>query len=490
MKKLLFTLILFVFSIYSTYSQIPNAFSYQAVIRNSTGEVVNNQDVSIRISILQNSESGPAVYIETHSAATNEFGLVTLKIGNGLVVSGVFSPTGWGAALHFLKVEIDPNGGSSFIEMGTTQLLAVPYAFHAQTVENDAVDDADANATNELQTLSINGTQLSLSDGGGTVTLPGSTSPWENSTDGIKYDGGKVGINHDPADDSGALQTWGDDGISLEAVNNSVTFPTIYAQNNSGTAAYFDGELVINDGTQGDGKILTSNADGKASWAEPASNVWTQEGDNIYFNSGKIGIGSINSYPQKLLIYDDLNSGVLILGENGSANLDINRGDISANSYLMHGTDGLRKFYVGLPGNSNNYRISTSSTSLNGLEVESNGNVEITGELEIEGELNVKSNGTANMLPHAYAYILSNQNMQTRTPNVTSSERIGTGQYKISVSNLENNNYIVVVTVNEGVAFLNAAVTAKTSEYFMVAIWDTKNDTYYNGGFSFVLYKI
>jgi len=172
--KHLFFLLFFFFVVLISYSQVPDAFNYQAIVRNTAGEIVANQNVSFRISILQNSESGSVVYVETHSATTNTFGLANLKIGDGKVVSGTFSPTGWGSALHFIKIEIDPEGGTAFSHIGTSQLLSVPYAFHAQTVEVDQVDDADADATNELQTISLSGTQLTLSDGGGTVTLPSS----------------------------------------------------------------------------------------------------------------------------------------------------------------------------------------------------------------------------------------------------------------------------------------------------------------------------
>jgi len=118
MKTILLLLsLLFVSGI---FAQIPSAFNYQAVIRNNSGEPMPNQNVSFRISILQSSASGAAVYAETHISQTNSFGLVTLKIGMGTPLSGVFAPGGWGAAPHFLKVETDPAGGSAYTHMGTS----------------------------------------------------------------------------------------------------------------------------------------------------------------------------------------------------------------------------------------------------------------------------------------------------------------------------------------------------------------------------------
>lgn len=133
MKKVFLFIVSFIILCSYGFSQVPEAFNYQAVVRNSSGELTKNQNVSFKISILQNSESGTLVYAESHAVTTNDFGLANLKIGEGSVLDGVFSPGGWGAAPHFIKVEFDPAGGSTYELMGTSKLVAVPYAFHAQT---------------------------------------------------------------------------------------------------------------------------------------------------------------------------------------------------------------------------------------------------------------------------------------------------------------------------------------------------------------------
>jgi uncharacterized protein (TIGR02145 family) len=109
-------------------AQAPSAFNYQAVLRNSEGQVISNQATSIRISILSGIADGDIVYQETHSPTTNDFGLVVLEIGKGTVVSGVFEDIALGTTEHFLKVEMDATGGSSYAELGVSQLLSVPYA--------------------------------------------------------------------------------------------------------------------------------------------------------------------------------------------------------------------------------------------------------------------------------------------------------------------------------------------------------------------------
>jgi hypothetical protein len=72
------------------FAQVPNGFSYQAAVRNNSGNLVTNQIVKFQLSILSNSETGTVVYSETHSVTTNAFGMANLKAGMGTPVSGNF----------------------------------------------------------------------------------------------------------------------------------------------------------------------------------------------------------------------------------------------------------------------------------------------------------------------------------------------------------------------------------------------------------------
>ncbi len=129
-KYIIITLILF-FNNINVFSQSPQAFKYQAIVRGSTGNVLTSQNVRFRLSILQGSVGGPSVYVETQYITTNQFGMVDLAIGNGTYVSGNFSTISWGTSIYFLKTELDPSGGTTYTTMGTTQLLSVPYALYA-----------------------------------------------------------------------------------------------------------------------------------------------------------------------------------------------------------------------------------------------------------------------------------------------------------------------------------------------------------------------
>ena len=121
MKKVIFFLFTFHFSLITLLSQTPQAFNYQAVARDNNGNVLTNQKVSFRISLLQGSTTGSEIYCETHIDSTNQFGLVNLKIGNGTVLTGDFSTIDWSTGGYFLMVEMDETGGTSYQEMGTTR---------------------------------------------------------------------------------------------------------------------------------------------------------------------------------------------------------------------------------------------------------------------------------------------------------------------------------------------------------------------------------
>lgn len=119
-----------------TFGQIPEKMSYQAVVRDSGDNLVSNQAVGMQISILQTTDSGTAVYEETHTPNTNINGLVTLEIGTGTIISGDFSSIDWSIDTYFIKTETDPTGGTNYTITGTSQLLSVPYALHAKTAES------------------------------------------------------------------------------------------------------------------------------------------------------------------------------------------------------------------------------------------------------------------------------------------------------------------------------------------------------------------
>ena len=178
-NNLLLSISLF-WGIYSTHAQTPQAFNYQAMALDKSNRPYNNQTIHIQISLLEGGANGTAVYVERHKEITSSNGIFSLQIGKGTIQSGHFSDADWSAHPYWIKVEADFSGGDNFILLSNQKMLSVPYALHAKTAED--VDDADADATNEIQTLSLAGNKISLSKGGGSINLPPPTMNTDDQT--------------------------------------------------------------------------------------------------------------------------------------------------------------------------------------------------------------------------------------------------------------------------------------------------------------------
>jgi hypothetical protein len=169
----------------AAFAQSPPGINYQGVARDMNGKPLVLKDITIRINIAKGNADGEIEYAETHSLKTNSFGLFTLVIGAGDVVTGDFRFISWAVGDKWLRVEMDPDGGSSFQLMGAQQFMSVPYAFYAKysgnsltpgqgiSITNNVITntgDADNNPSNELNTGFALGAdrKLRLTDAGGT----------------------------------------------------------------------------------------------------------------------------------------------------------------------------------------------------------------------------------------------------------------------------------------------------------------------------------
>ena len=144
MKKIIFSLLSFILLAGALYAQTPKGFNYQAVVRNSAGQLMANRMVSVRISILQGSPSGTAVYHQTDNVTTNANGLFSLVVGEN---SADFDNINWSHGPYYIVSEIDPNGGTNYTLSTSQKILAVPYALHAteadRVSENFSYDEQD-----------------------------------------------------------------------------------------------------------------------------------------------------------------------------------------------------------------------------------------------------------------------------------------------------------------------------------------------------------
>ena len=116
----------------SVFAQAPEKMSYQAVIRNTSNNLVTTT-VGMKISILQATATGTAVYVETQNATPNTNGLVSIEIGGGTVVSGTMAGINWANGPYFIKTETDIDNNTSYDVTSTSQLLSTPYALFAKS---------------------------------------------------------------------------------------------------------------------------------------------------------------------------------------------------------------------------------------------------------------------------------------------------------------------------------------------------------------------
>jgi hypothetical protein len=126
-------LLLFLFPL-TLLAQVPQAFEFQGVARDLSGNALISQGISLRLAIVAGTSGGPLEYQETQAVTTSPLGLFTVQVGTGVPVLGTFAAIDWSAGPRFLKVEMDPAGGSTYQHMGTTQMLSVPYALVAGSI--------------------------------------------------------------------------------------------------------------------------------------------------------------------------------------------------------------------------------------------------------------------------------------------------------------------------------------------------------------------
>jgi len=271
------------------FSQAPGILNYQGVARNSVGNVLVNQNISLRLTIRNLTAAGAVVYQESRGVTTNPFGLFNVQLGSpgASGVTGTIPGVNWAVGDKFIQVEIDPNGGSSFINIGTAQLASVPYSLFATTA-GDLILPFN-------KTQNDNGTLFKITNSGtnsGSTALEGLTNSTAGNANAIigtvtstapgGFSAGVRGINNGTAGlgigvyGSQAGSGWGVYGITPTGigVNGASTSGTgVFGLSTSGTGVYGtsstgNGGLfeVTNSASTADALRATTAGTG-ASWA-------------------------------------------------------------------------------------------------------------------------------------------------------------------------------------------------------------------------------
>jgi hypothetical protein len=310
MKKIFIAVAALMLSV-SAYAQAPEKMSYQAVVRDASNTLVVNQSVGMQITILQGGSAGTAVYVETQTPTTNANGLVSLEIGLGTVTTGDFSTIDWANDSYYIKTETDPTGGSTYTIEGITQLMSVPYALYAKTSGSATGPTGADGATGPAGADGATGP----AGADGAANISGTTNhlvKFTNATTGgdskVYDDGTNVGVNttnpQSVLDVNGILTVRKVSGTSISTIQtnendakmmfktdrnlaSNVVFefadgadtPLMQIRGDGrigvGTIPFakldIAGNIKITDGTEGVGKVLTSSADGLATWTTPTT---------------------------------------------------------------------------------------------------------------------------------------------------------------------------------------------------------------------------
>jgi len=213
MKKI-YILAILLFAILNVKAQVPQSIPYQAVARDNGGHLIANQNIALRFSIHDATSGGTIVYQETQSATTNALGLFSVNIGTGTVVSGTFSSINWGTNSKFTQVEMDATGGNNYVDMGTQQMMSVPYALYALTSGNGG----GGGATGPTGPSGVDGaTGPTGPTGAGTTGATGPTGPTGSGGSGSTldqaYNQGGVGAGRTINANNGAVEVDGTDGF-------------------------------------------------------------------------------------------------------------------------------------------------------------------------------------------------------------------------------------------------------------------------------------
>lgn len=227
LSLLFLTSCLFFFATPRVFAQAPEGINYQAIVRNANGSAVAaGTIVGIQFTIHDITAGGATVYQEAGKDTANQFGLITHVIGGA---SGQLSSVNWGSGAKWLQVQMDPAGGTNYTDMGTTQLVSVPYALFAANSATGpqgptgAQGPAGPSGSQGLQGI----TGFTGPTGSnGTTGATGATGPagatGNNGTTGVTGATGPTGGNGNP----GITGATGATGATGSNGTNGVTGPT------------------------------------------------------------------------------------------------------------------------------------------------------------------------------------------------------------------------------------------------------------------------
>ncbi|MDC1472354.1 hypothetical protein N8354_04360, partial [Flavobacteriaceae bacterium] len=384
-KSILFIIFLVCCSANLIYSQAPEGINFQAVARDGNGNVASERTIYVQVDLKVDRDSNNAVYSESFNVVSSKEGIFSVIIGNGSRLSGVDNiiDLDWGSVIYYLNLNVavspslyDPewNYIDEYVDLGTSQIWSVPYAFAANTAKTiDGILSSDQGGTgvnNNGKTISLEGNLSLLGENNLTInttadsniTLPisgtlATVSDVENrivdvniTTSSIQSEldatqtGAGLGIDGTYTADSStnyisvatsltAADTALDTQISANTTNIATNANTINA--NASTATNLQSELDATQTGAGLGIDGTYTADSSTNYISVATSLTAADTAlDTQINSNATEIQQLNN--QKLNLSGGVMTGTLDMGNNTITNLKnpINNQDVVNKQYV------------------------------------------------------------------------------------------------------------------------------------------------------------
>jgi hypothetical protein len=329
-----------ILSISNVKAQAPLGFNYQGVALTNAGTPIASKVISLRIALIESQQLGSVRYQEVHNVNTDAYGQFSVIIGNGQVATGKMTDVQWSLFPYYMKVELDLTGGTSYVFVGTSQLLSVPYALYANNAGAASVGVDSIKSLLSTITLSQKGDSIILNNNRGAIYIPKIDSLTKIVAQLASIKAGTIRYVKDSASKIPVAIGIGYDALALfdSVATNSANIAI--GQNAGGALPKYNSPYSNNDnifmGVQA-GSGIGSKTGGGAAQNVMIGNYTGQYMNNLAFQNVVIGHEagrfSGGTIPNKSVVYNDnvsIGYRSLQYSRNAQSNISIGADNLNA----------------------------------------------------------------------------------------------------------------------------------------------------------------